>query len=82
MPLDLCRLTDLDEPVLTDMRTSILGIAEAQSFDPVQDTESKSSGDQSGLTFCGPRLYSIVGSPSYIQLDEESREIRVSSQDE
>ena len=79
VPLDLCILTVLDELVLTDMKTSIMGVSETQSFNEVQDSESQASGDQSGLTFCGPRLYSIVGSPSYIQFDEETREIILST---
>ena len=48
----------------------------------MQDSESKASGDNSGLTFCGPRIYSIVGSPPYIQFDSESREVTLSTSDE
>ena len=64
------------------METSVLGEPQSQSFEEVQDSESKDSGDNSGLTFCGPRVYSIIGSPPYIQFDSENREITLSTQDE
>ena len=63
------------------METSVLGEPQSQSFDEVQDSESKASGDNSGLTFCGPRVYSIIGSPPYIQFDSENREITLATQD-
>ena len=66
VPMELCSLSKLDEITLTDMETSVLGESMSQSFDEVQDLESKNSGDKSGLTFCGPRLYEIVGTPAYI----------------
>ena len=69
VPLELCSLTLLDETVLVDMQTSVLGEPKSQSFEEVQDSESKDSGDNSGLTFCGPRVCSIIGSPPYIQFD-------------
>ena len=47
----------------------------------MQDSESKDSGDNSGLTFCGPRVYSIIGSPPYIQFDSETRGITLATQD-
>ena len=81
VPLELCSLTLLDETVLVDMQTSVLGEPQSQSFEEVQDSESKASGDNSGLTFCGSRVYSIIGSPPYIQFDPESREITLSTQD-
>ena len=62
------------------MQTSVLGEPQSQSFEEVQDSESKDSGDNSGLTFCGSRVYSIIGSPPYIQFDPESREITLSTQ--
>ena len=63
------------------MQTSVLGEPQSQGFDQVQDSESKASGDNSGLTFCGPRIYSIIGSPPYIQFDSETREITLKTQD-
>ena len=45
----------------------------------MQDSESKISGDNSGLNFCGPRIYSIIGNPPYIKLDTETREITAST---
>ena len=68
--------------MLVDMKTSVLGEPQSQGFDEVRDSESKASGDNSGLTFCGPRIYSIIGSPPYIQFDPESREITLSTSDE
>ena len=85
MPKELCSISNLDETILVDMETSVLGEidqASTQSFDEVQDSESKISGDNSGLSFCGPRVYSIVNSPSYIQLDEETRVITLSTENE
>ena len=41
----------------------------------MQDSESRVRGDSSGVIFCGPRSYSIVGDLPYIQLNEETREI-------
>ena len=66
VPLELCALSALDDIILVDMETSILGEPQSQSFDEVQDSESKASGDNSGLTFCGPRIYSIIDLPPYI----------------
>ena len=63
------------------METSVLGEPQSQSFDEVQDSESKASGDNSGLTFCGPRIYSIIDLPPYIQFDPETREITLTTED-
>ena len=41
----------------------------------MQDSESRVRGDTSGLIFCGPRSYSVVGDVPFIQLNEETREI-------
>ena len=82
VPLELCQITIFDETILVEMVTSVLGEPQSQSFDEVQDSESKASGDNSGLTFCGPRIYSIIDLPPYIQFDPESREITLSTQDE
>ena len=66
MPKELCSVSSLDVTILKDMKTSVLGESDqdsTQTFDEVQDSESKISGDNSGLTFCGPRVYSILGNP-------------------
>lgn len=60
VPLELCLQTQLDELLLVEMQTTVLGSSQTQTFDDVQDLESKNSGDNSGLTFCGARQYSIV----------------------
>ena len=44
--------------------------------------ESRLGGDATGILFCGKRLYSVVGEPAFIQFDEKSREITLSTSDE
>ena len=62
-----CTLTQLDDLILEDMAISVLGETSIQIFGEVEDFESRVNvnGDNSGLTFCGPRIYTIFGEPSF-----------------
>lgn len=79
---DPCTRTFFDQLVLGEMTTKALGTADVQTFDDVFDTESLKRGDRSGLTFCGPRVYSVVDQPSYIQLDNTLRQITLETTDQ
>ena len=54
------------------MSTIVLGEATRQHFIDATDVESRERGDESGTTFCGPRLYSIVGAEDYISIEDRS----------
>ena len=79
LPIDPCTMSIFDDLNLTDMTTIVLGDAATQTFEEVKDFESKRRGDESGITFCGPRIYTIVGTPSYIEIDSDNRQITLST---
>jgi hypothetical protein len=78
---DPCTLTVFDKFTLVNMLSSVLGNSATQDFDDLQDSESKTSGDNSGTTHCGPRVYSLVGTSAPITLDSATRTIVLKSID-
>ena len=57
--VDTCKTAQLDDLVIEEMRTSVLGESVLTTFENVQDSASREGGDVSGLEFCGPRSYSL-----------------------
>ena len=77
-----CVDTILDTLTIEDMQMSVLTDPIIQSFDPVQDSESKVNGNKSGLGYCGPRKYSIMTKQmEIIQFDPDKRQIIVNATD-
>ena len=60
LPIDPCTISVFDDLPLNDMMTIVKGDSATQTFEEVKDFESKRRGDESGITFCGPRIYSFV----------------------
>ena len=58
------------------MVASVLGLTPTQTIAEVQDSESRTNGDGSGLTFCGPRVYFVSdGSHPFVSIDTNQRQI-------
>ena len=66
------------------MQTSVLGQSATQNYQEVKDSESRINvnGDNTGTTYCGPRLYSIDNPPSYVSIDPDTRSITVTTENE
>lgn len=78
--IDPCTLTEFDDVTVSDMQAFVLGDEAVQIVDEALDSESKVSGDFSGATFCGPRLYSLVDDTAgLVNVESDTRKISLSS---
>ena len=68
-----CETTTVDPFSIQEIIASVSGGPVSSIFEEVADFKSKINGDQSGLTFCGSRTYSAIGTPSIATVDEVAR---------
>jgi hypothetical protein len=60
-------------------QVNVLGENGTVALGPVEDSVSRESGNQDGLTFCGERAYKIVSTPPFIAMGSDAKSLIISS---
>jgi hypothetical protein len=60
-------------------QVNVLGETGTVALGPVEDSVSRESGNQDGLTFCGERAYRIVSTPPFIAMGSDAKSLIISS---